>query len=107
MNKVTLATLAMLVATTTSSVVASEIEIKEWEKTNFKNLDSNNDGSLDSTEMRGTTKKWMDNLEFSEEKQIKMTNNKFNKYDVNKDQKVSLEELLTGNRKASANKKKK
>jgi len=107
MNKFTLIILTILLTFFAGVAQASEIEIKQWEKQNFKKLDTDNNGSLDATEMRGTTRKWMTNLGWDEEKQIKMTNNKFKKYDGNKDHKVSLKELVIGNRKQQAMKKKK
>ena len=107
MNKLILIPLIALLTVCSSAAKASNIEIKDWEQKNFNKLDTDNNGSLDTTEMRGTTKKWMNKLGFNEEKQITMTNNKFKKYDSNKDQKVSLEELVAGNRKEQARKKKK
>ncbi len=107
MNKIILIILTVLLTSFTGIAQASEIEIKQWEKQNFKKLDTDNNGSLDATEMRGTTRKWMTKNGWDEEKQIKMTNKKFKKYDGNKDHKVSLKELVIGNRKQQAKKKKK
>ena len=70
--------------------------ITKWQKTNFTKMDANNNGSLDPSEFRGTTKKWMTSKGYSEDKQIEMTNKKFSRFDINKDQKVSLEELARG-----------
>jgi len=106
MNKITLILLTILLTSFTGMAKASEIEFKKWEEQNFNKLDTDNNGSLDATEMRGTTKKWMTKKGWNEEKQIKMTSNKFKKYDSNKDHKVSLKELVIGNRKQQAQKKK-
>ncbi len=106
MNKIILIILTVLLTSFTGIAQASEIEIKQWEKQNFKKLDTDNNGSLDATEMREKTRKRIKKNGWDEEKQIKMTNKKFKKYDGNKDHKVSLKELVIGNRKQQAQKKK-
>jgi len=98
MNKLVAITLASLLVTGVHAVEASDLNIKEWEQNLFNELDTNKDGSMDDVEFRGTTKEWMTKAGYSEEKQIKQTNNKFKGFDHNEDNKVSLEEYVVANR---------
>jgi len=107
MNKKSLFALTILFTLTTGMASASDLKIKKWEISNYKKLDTDGNGSLDTSEFRSTTKKWMDNLGWNEKRQVKATNNKFKKYDTNKNKQVSLDELVTGNRKERARKKQK
>jgi len=102
MNKFTVVTLISLLSIGCSSITAGDLELVQWEKDRFKELDLNNDGSLDNVEVRGTNRKWMTKVGYSEEKQIKLTNKKFKIFDTNKDNKVSIEEFVTLNRKENA-----
>jgi len=102
MNKLTVVILISLLSIGSSSIAAAELELVQWEKDRFKELDLNNDGGLDNVEVRGTNREWMTKSGYSEEKQIKLTNEKFKKFDTNKDNKVSIEEFVTLNRKENA-----
>ncbi|MCP4272900.1 MAG: redoxin domain-containing protein [Gammaproteobacteria bacterium] len=102
MNKLTVVTLISLLSIGTGSIEAADLALEQWEKDRFKELDLNNDGGLDNVEVRGTNREWMTKSGYSEEKQIKLTNEKFKKFDTNKDNKVSIEEFVTLNRKENA-----
>jgi len=102
MNKLTVITLVSLLSAGSSVIGAANLELQKWEQDRFKELDLNGDGSLDKAELRGTTRDWMTKTGYSEEKQINLTNNKFKNFDTNKDNKVSIEELVIANRKSSA-----
>jgi len=95
MKKLVEMTLITLLVAGTSFVQAADLEIVEWEKSRFNELDTNKNGGLDNVELRGTTRDWMTKSGISEKNQIKQTNNKFRQYDANKDNKVSIEEFVT------------
>ncbi|MEW6997824.1 EF-hand domain-containing protein [Colwelliaceae bacterium BS250] len=88
MKKVILITLTSIVFAATA-----QAEITDWMKTRFAELDTDGNGGLNATEMRGTTKEWMTKEGIKEEEQIKRTNKKLAKLDTNSDKQVSLEEF--------------
>ena len=90
-----------------TNMAGEELNIKPWEKKVFNRLDTDNNSYLDLAEVIASTKPWMDKLELDEAKRNKMNKNKFKNYDLNKDNQVSLEEHVTGNRKEKARKKNK
>ena len=90
----------LLIALTSFTFAATaQAEVTDWLKTRFAELDTNGNGSLNATEMRGTTKQWMTKAGLSEEEQIKRTGQKLAKLDTNSDQKISLEEFAADHKK--------
>ena len=98
MKKLVGMTLVLILIAGTSLVQAADIEIIDWEQEYFDKLDTNKDGILDKKEFRDTTRVWMTEAGYSEDKQIKNTNKKFKRYDSNNDNKITIEEFVTVNR---------
>ncbi|WNC69147.1 EF-hand domain-containing protein [Thalassotalea nanhaiensis] len=95
---ITIATVAIL-ASTTCQAGQDNSNITDWQKTRFKQLDLDNNGSLNVEEMRGTTKEWMTKAGFDEAEQVKRTSKKLAKLDTNKDKSISLDEFAADHNK--------
>lgn len=83
---------------------AEPLQFTEWEKSRFAEIDSNNDNQLDQQEFRATTRGWMTKSGFDEQKQIKLTNKKFRRYDANGDNGISIMEFVQTNRQSKSQK---
>lgn len=84
----------------------SESTINEWHKTRFAQLDADNNGSLNVSELRVANEGWMTKAEYSEEQKVKQAKKKFTRVDNNKDQKISLQEFSDDLNNTKKNKKK-
>ncbi len=108
MNKFVVLTLTSILLAGSHIAEAEDLVIVDWEQTRFNELDTNKNGALDNVEFRGTTRDWMKEAGLSEQKQIQQTNNKFKRFDANKDNNVTLEEFVItqrmNNAKAKENK---
>ncbi|WP_068546825.1 EF-hand domain-containing protein [Thalassotalea crassostreae] len=89
----------VILITLTSILFAASAQATEWLKTRFAELDTDGNGYLNKTEMRGTTKQWMDEAGMAEQEQIKRTNKKLVKLDTNSDGQVSVDEFISDHQK--------
>ncbi len=85
--------LILLALTSLSLTAMANTDITHFVQIRFTALDTDNNGSLSLTELRGTNRGWMTKAGFDEAKQIKKTEDKMTQLDTNQDKQVSIEEF--------------
>ncbi len=88
MKKLILLTLMSL-----SITAMANTDVSNFVQVRFADLDTDNNGSLNLSELRGTTRDWMTKAGFDEAKQISKNEAKMIQLDTNKDKKISIEEF--------------
>lgn len=101
----TIATAALIASTACHA--GESIEVTDYQKTRFAELDVDGNGFLNLTELRGTTEGWMSKAGYNEEKQVQITGKKLTRLDIDKDKQISLVEFATDLQNQAKNKKKK
>ncbi len=91
--------LIFITLTSLSLTAMASTDISPWVKVRFADLDADSNGSLNLTELRGTTRDWMTKAGFNEAKQIKKSEAKMTQLDTNQDKKISIEEFAANHSK--------
>ena len=89
----------LIVLTSLTINVAAEVKITDWVKVRFADLDVDGNGSLNLTELRGTTREWMTKAGIDEAEQLKRNAAKLAKLDTDTDKIISIEEFAANHHK--------
>ena len=101
MKKLIMLSIALLALTACQSSQYSNqpqahSNIAEWQQTRFAQLDTDKNGFLNLNEFLISTKPWMTKAGYDEIKRVKLTWNKLDRWDKNKDKQITLKEFDKG-----------
>ncbi|MEW6997828.1 hypothetical protein AADZ86_08990 [Colwelliaceae bacterium BS250] len=85
--------LILITLTSLSLTAMANADVSDFVKVRFADLDIDKNGSLNTAELRGTSRDWVTKAGIDEAEQVKRNAGKMTQLDINHDKKISIEEF--------------